>query len=67
MIPKALDALKRAADAGDACWRRSERTTIAFESGRLKSAGVVEESGLNVRVLKDGKVGVAGTTATDAP
>ncbi len=67
MIPNALDALKRAADAGDACWRRSERTTIAFESGRLKSAGVVEESGLNVRVLKDGKVGVAGTTATDAP
>ena len=67
MIPKALDALKRAADAGDACWRRSERTTIAFDSGRLKSAGVVEESGLNVRVLKDGKVGVAGTTATDAP
>lgn len=67
MIPNALDAVKRAADAGDACWRRSERTTIAFESGRLKSAGVVEESGLNVRVLKDGKVGVAGTTATDAP
>ena len=67
MIPNALDAVQRAADAGDACWRRSERTTIAFESGRLKSAGVVEESGLNVRVLKDGKVGVAGTTATDAP
>jgi len=67
VIPQALDALKRAADAGDACWRRSERTTIAFESGRLKSAAVVEESGLNVRVLKDGKVGVAGTTATDAP
>jgi len=28
---------------------------------------VVEESGLNVRVVKDGKVGVAGTTAIDAP
>jgi len=67
VIPAALEALKKAADAGDACWRRSERTTIAFESGRLKSAGVVEESGLNIRVLKDGKVGVAGTTATDAP
>lgn len=40
---------------------------MAFESGRLKSAAVVEESGLNVRVMKDGKAGVAGTTATDAP
>ena len=67
MIPQTLDALRRAADAGDACWQRSERTTIAFESGRLKSAGVVEESGLNVRVVKGGKVGVAGTTAADRP
>lgn len=66
MIPTVLDAIRRAADLGDACWRRSERTTIAFESGRLKSAGVVEEAGVNVRVVKDGKVGVAGTTATDA-
>ena len=41
MIPNALDAVQRAADAGDACRRRTERTTIAFESGRLKSAGVV--------------------------
>ena len=67
MIPAALEALRQAADAGDACWQRSERTTIAFESGRLKSAGVTEESGLNVRVVKGGKVGVAGTTATDRP
>ena len=28
---------------------------------------MVEESGLNVRVVKGGKVGVAGTTAMDAP
>jgi PmbA protein len=28
---------------------------------------VIEESGLNVRVVKGGKVGVAGTTAMDAP
>ena len=67
MIPSALEAIRKQAGAGDACWRRSERTTISFESGRLKSAGVVEETGLNVRVLKDGRAGVAGTTATDAP
>jgi len=67
VISQVLEALRRGSDAGDACWRRSERTTIAFESGRLKSAGVVEESGLNVRVVKGARVGVAGTTATDAP
>lgn len=67
MIPRALEALRKQGDAGDACWRTSERTTISFESGRLKSAAVVQESGLNIRVVKGGKVGVAGTTAAEAP
>src|SRR5216110_2058842 len=47
----------------DALWRRFERTTVAFEWGRLKSAGVTEETGANLRVRHRGRVGVAGTTA----
>ena len=42
----------------DALWRRVERTTIAFEWGRLKAAGVNEEAGVNLRVVRNGKVGV---------
>ena len=67
MIAQLVDLARRRADGGaDALWRRFERTTVAFEWGRLKSAGVTEEAGANLRVRHRGRVGVAGTTATDA-
>ena len=65
MIDRLLDAVRRRAEAGDALGRRGEHTAVAFESGRLKSAGVIEEAGLNARVVQGGRVGVAGTTAGD--
>jgi PmbA protein len=65
VIDKLLDAARaNGGGAGaDALWRREERTSVAFESGRLKTAGVTEEAGVNLRVLSGGRVGVAGTTA----
>jgi PmbA protein len=65
MIDRLLDTARRAGDAGgaDALWRREEQTAVAFESGRLKAAGISEEAGLNLRVLSKGRMGVAGTTA----
>ena len=64
MIAQLVDLARRRADGGaDALWRRFERTTVAFEWGRLKSAGTTEEAGANLRVRHRGRVGVAGTTA----
>jgi len=64
VIEQLVDLARRRADGGaDALWRRFERTTVAFEWGRLKSAGVTEETGANLRVRHRGRVGVAGTTA----
>ncbi|MGH7673355.1 MAG: TldD/PmbA family protein [Gemmatimonadales bacterium] len=63
MIDRLLDAAGRRVDGADALWRREERTSVAFESGRLKTAGVAEETGVNLRVLAGGRLGVAGTTA----
>ena len=66
MIARVLDLARRRADGGaDALWRRVERTSVAFEWGRLKAAGVTEEAGVNLRVRHHGRVGVAGTTAAD--
>src|SRR6266571_5161928 len=62
MIDRLLDAA-RSLGGADALWRREERTSIAFESGRLKTAAVTEEAGVNVRVVAGGRMGVAGTTA----
>ena len=64
MIAQLVGLARRRADGGaDALWRRFERTTVAFEWGRLKSAGTTEEAGANLRVRHRGRVGVAGTTA----
>src|SRR5207247_8521561 len=64
VIAQLVDLARRRADGGaDALWRRFERTTVAFEWGRLKSAGTTEEAGANLRVRHCGRVGVAGTTA----
>ena len=63
MIDRVLDATRGKVDGADALWRREEQTAVAFESGRLKAAGISEEAGLNLRVLAGGRMGVAGTTA----
>jgi len=66
VIERLLEVARRRADGGaDALWRRVERTSVAFEWGRLKAAGASEEAGANLRVRHRGRVGVAGTTATD--
>lgn len=63
MIDRVLEAAKRAVDNADALWRREEQTSVAFESGRLKAAGISEEAGLNLRVVSNGRMGVVGTTS----
>jgi PmbA protein len=65
MIERLLERARGTGDGGgaDALWRREERTAVAFESGRLKAAGITEEAGLNLRVVAGGRMGVAGTTA----
>ncbi len=68
MIERLLDLARRRTDGGaDVLWRRVERTSVAFEWGRLKAAGATEEAGANLRVCHRGRVGVAGTTAADGP
>ena len=63
MIDRVLEATRGKVDGADALWRREEQTAVAFESGRLKAAGISEEAGVNLRVLAGGRMGVAGTTA----
>ncbi len=63
MIDRLLDAARGKVDGADALWRREEQTAVSFESGRLKAAGISEEAGLNLRVVAQGRMGVAGTTA----
>jgi len=63
VIDELLAAARSRVDGADALWRREERTSVAFEAGRLKTTGIIEEAGVNLRVLSGGRVGVAGTTS----
>jgi PmbA protein len=65
VIERVLDAARGRAEAADALWQRVERTEVGIESGRLKAAGGSEGTGVNLRVVRGGRVGVAGTTADD--
>lgn len=65
MIERTLDAARGRAEAADALWQRVERTELSIESGRLKAAAASEGTGINLRVLCQGRVGVAGSTAED--
>lgn len=64
-MERVLDVARARAAAADAQWHRVERTSIAFEAGRLKACGISEASGVNLRVVQNGRVGIAGTTAED--
>ena len=66
MIERLLDDARRRARGADAIWRRVESTSVSFDWGRLKAAGATEEAGIGLRVLRDGRVGTAGTTAVAA-
>ncbi|MFN2570361.1 MAG: TldD/PmbA family protein [Gemmatimonadales bacterium] len=65
MIEPLLERARGKVDGADALWRREEQTAVGFVSGRLKAAGISEEAGLNLRVLANGRMGVAGTTTAE--
>lgn len=67
-IDRLVELLVRSAtqlEGWDAISRRVDRTGFEYESGRLKTASVTEESGTGLRVLRQGRAGLAGSTAPD--
>ena len=64
--PMHLDAVSaRRTQAADLTSKSDETLTLGFDGGRLKSAGRLQERGVNLRVVADGRMGFAGTTDTE--
>ncbi len=62
MLDRALDLARRRHASADALLRDAATLSLKFESGRLKENAFSQEAGLNLRVVAEGRVGVAGTT-----
>jgi PmbA protein len=62
MIERAIALAKLKTEKADALWRDEDQLELRFESGRLKETTRRQEAGLNLRVVANGRVGIAGTT-----
>ena len=67
MLEAALDLARKRNAAADALLRDTTVLSLSFEAGRLKGSALSQEAGLNLRVIANGRVGVAGTTDLSGP
>jgi len=65
VISHLLEQAASRADAADATLKFDETVTLLFEAGRLKSTSWSQERGVNLRVQANGRLGIAGSTASN--
>ncbi|MFI5235456.1 MAG: TldD/PmbA family protein, partial [Gemmatimonadales bacterium] len=66
MIPQLLELTRRRAQAGDVVAKTDETLSLTFDAGRLATSSLAIERGYNLRVVAEGRAGVAGTTGDNA-
>ncbi|MEO8633807.1 MAG: TldD/PmbA family protein [Gemmatimonadales bacterium] len=66
MIIPLLEQAARRTDQADLAWKTDETTTLSFIAGRPAFAMTSQGQGINLRVLVEGRQGVAGTSS-DVP
>lgn len=66
MIPRLLERIHRAGARGDLVAKQDETLVLELVDGVLTGASILRERGVNVRVLREGRAGIAGSTDDDA-
>jgi PmbA protein len=61
-LEQVLDRVRARSQGADACLRSETQLSLRFETGRLKENALRQETGLNLRLRAEGRVGFAGTT-----
>ena len=65
MITRLLDAARARTQLADAAAKTDETLTLRLRDGEVVAAHTSEQAGHNLRVVVEGRIGVAGTTALD--
>lgn len=66
MITRLLEAARARVQMADAVAKMDETLTLRLRDGEVVAAHTSEQAGHNLRVVVDGRIGVAGTTDLDA-
>lgn len=66
MITHLLDDARARAQMADAVAKTDESITLRLREGEVVAAQTSEQAGHHLRLVVDGRIGVAGTTGTDA-
>jgi PmbA protein len=65
MIAPLIERAARRTELADAILKNDETTTLSFTAGRLSHAATSRSQGVNLRVVAEGRLGIAGSTAED--
>lgn len=65
MIPRLLDAARARVQMADAVAKTDETLSVRLRDGEVVAAHAAEQAGHSLRVVVDGRIGVAGTTAVE--
>ena len=65
MIPQLLERIHRAGARGDIVAKQDETLVLQIDGGTLTRSSLLRERGVNVRILREGRVGLAGATDDD--
>jgi PmbA protein len=66
MIPRLLDLIRRSGAKGDLVAKQDETLVLELVEGELVRSALLRERGVSLRVIREGRVGIAGTTDDDA-
>lgn len=62
IVEQIVEKARQAVQSIQATLRTRETSEVSFENDRLKSAELSQRTDIQVKVIKDGKVGVSSTT-----
>jgi PmbA protein len=65
IVKRLIEKAMRKAQGAQATLGQSESTNVSFEDDKLKSAGAAQSTGMSVKVIVDGKIGLSHTTDID--
>lgn len=66
MIPRLLELVHRAGARGDLVAKQDETLVLQIDDATLSRSSLLRERGVSLRVHREGRVGLAGTTDDDA-